>query len=102
MAAHVHLASLASGTQLLGVFVAPQTRTSAPNIDPNRFASHNWRRADTAALVLGATFSAPLLASILFLTQVSDGRSSQRVWAWPPAHCWSRPSPRSPPSSVVD
>jgi EmrB/QacA subfamily drug resistance transporter len=67
------LASIVTGVAVLGVFIAHQSRTSAPAMDLVLFESHNFRWANAATVVFGVAFSAMFLSSILFLTS---------VWHW--------------------
>lgn len=67
------LASLAAGVAVLGLFVAHQSRTSAPTVDLALFSIRNFRWGNAATVAFGVAFTAMFLSSILFLTT---------VWQW--------------------
>jgi EmrB/QacA subfamily drug resistance transporter len=67
------LGSVAAGLLVLAIFVAHQSRTTAPAMDMSLFESRNFRWGNAATMTFGVAFSAMFLSSILFLTA---------VWQW--------------------
>jgi EmrB/QacA subfamily drug resistance transporter len=67
------LGSVVAGLAILAVFVAEQSRSSAPTIDVSLFTVRNFRWANAATMAFGLAFTAMFLSSILFLTD---------VWGW--------------------
>jgi EmrB/QacA subfamily drug resistance transporter len=67
------LASLIGGLGVLLLFVAHQSRTTAPTIELALFRVRNFAWGNAASLAFGIAFTTMFLAGILFLTN---------VWRW--------------------
>lgn len=61
------------GLATTGVFIAHQTRTTAPVLDLSLFHIRNFRWANITMILFGTAFAALFFGSILFLTD---------VWGW--------------------
>jgi EmrB/QacA subfamily drug resistance transporter len=65
--------SILAGFAVFGVFLAHQSRTTAPTMDLALFRSRNFAWGNAATMAFGTAFTTMFLSSILFLTG---------VWGW--------------------